>query len=323
MSQAVPILIGIDLGGTNVRAGAVSPKGELLNWSETLIEARRGPQAGVERIAALVETVAAGRQILAIGIGATGPIDRERGAIQNPYTLPTWEDVDIVGPLSQRFGVPVELENDADAAALGEWWRGAGQGVKRLAMVTVGTGIGYALVLDGRIHRGTGGWHPEGGHMRLDPNGPSCYCGANGCWESLAAGPAIARDLQAAARQQPTRMLELAGGEIEKIDAAVMAEAARLGDPLALEWTARLGTIYGLGLANILLLVLPDTIVLGGGVMRSFDLFEASLRATAARTVPIVPAGQVKILAAQLGQQAGVLGAAHAALDLYQEKVTS
>lgn len=320
MSAAPEITVGVDLGGTNVRAGAVTAEGQLLEWAETLIEARRGPQAGVERIASLVEKVSAGRKLLAVGIGATGPIDRQRGAIQNPYTLPTWEDVDIVQPLRQAFGVPVALENDADAAALGEWWQGAGRGVQRLLAVTVGTGIGTAFIYRGHIYRGVEGWHGEGGHMRLDPNGPPCYCGGRGCWESLAAGPAIARDLQAAVRQKPSsRMLELAGGEVSRVDAAVMAQAARQGDPLALEWTARLGAIYGMGLVNLILLLLPDAIVLGGGVMRSFDLFEEPIRAAAASVQPVVPAERVTIQPAQLGQQAGVLGAARAALDLLQE----
>ena len=115
-----------------------------------------------------------------------------RGTINNPYTLPTWEDVPIVDFLVDRFGVPVSLENDADAAALGEYWQGAGRDVQRLCAVTVGTGIGTAYILHGKIVRGNGGWHPEGGHMIIDPSGPQCYCGAKGCWESLASGSAIA-----------------------------------------------------------------------------------------------------------------------------------
>ncbi len=311
------LLIGIDLGGTNVRAGAVTRDGRLLAARETPIEARRGPQAGLEKIAGLAASVAqeTGGRPLAIGIGATGPVDPRLGTIHNPFTLPTWEDVDIVSPLRQRFGIPVVLENDADAAALGESWQGAGQGQARLLMVTVGTGVGTAFILNGEIYRGIEGFHGEGGHILLDPSGPECYCGGRGCLESLAAGPAIARQARDLAARQPTLLLDLAGGDPQKIDARLVANAARQGDALALQVLDRAATYLGQGLVTMILLTLPDCIVLTGGVMRSFDLLEARLRAVLHQHNVLAPTDRVQLSLARLGQQAGMVGAARAALQ--------
>jgi glucokinase len=314
MSQ--PAYIGIDLGGTNVRAGVVTLDGALKKWRDVPIEARQGPEAGLSRIIRLIEQVSAEADIRpeAIGIGSTGPVDRQRGAIQNPYTLPTWEDVDITSPLSRHFGAPVTLENDADAAALGESWMGAGRGLARQLMVTVGTGIGTGVILDGRIYRGAGGVHPEGGHIPVDPSGPLCYCGARGCWESLASGPAIGVQARELAVREPTTLLQRAGNEPEKIDAALVAAAARAGDPLALKIVERATTYLGLGLVILLHLFLPDGVIFTGGVMRSYGLYEARLHEIIKQHAVVSPLDQIPLRMAQLGQQAGIYGAARAAM---------
>ncbi len=312
-------VIGIDLGGTNVRAGILDRSGKLLGWAETPIEAARGPQAGLERTAGLVEQVrqAAGAvELLGIGIGSTGPVDREKGAIQNPYTLPTWEDVDIVSPLAQRFGVPVTIENDADAAALGEYWMGAGRGASRLYMVTLGTGVGTAFICDGLLYRGANGVHLEGGHMLLDPSGPECYCGGRGCLESLASGPAIAQYAREQARQRSTRLRDLVQGDLERIDARLVSQAAADGDPLAREAMERAAYYLGLGLVNLIHLFFPDVIVLGGGGMKSYPLFKPTLDALIQRHAVMMPADQVRLELARLDQRAGVVGAGYAILEI-------
>jgi glucokinase len=316
------IFIGIDIGGTNVRVGAVTLEGELLASQDSPIEARLGPQAGVEKISSLITRVTqqAGGWLQAIGIGSTGPVDRDLGAIQNPYTLPTWENVDIVGMLRDKFHVPATIENDADAAALGESWMGAGRGLPRLIMVTVGTGVGTAFIQNGLIYRGTGGVHCEGGHMILDPSGPECYCGAKGCWESLASGTAVGAFAREQAILHPTLMTELAECGLKRIDAAIAAEAARRGDPLARGIFDQTADYIGLGLVNLILLFLPDCIVLTGGVMRSFDLMEARIRAVIGRHNIMVPADKVALRMAGLGQQAGMIGAARAAMLHVDEK---
>ncbi|MBA4399865.1 MAG: glucokinase [Anaerolinea sp.] len=313
-----PIVIGIDLGGTNVRVGAVTPSGELLASDKAPIKARRGPQYGLTRIIELVEQVRAStgeRPLLGIGVGSTGPIDRERGMVKNPYTLPTWENVSILEPLREHFGVPAVLENDADVAALGEAWLGAGRGVDRLAAVTVGTGIGTAFIYRGQIYRGFGDHHGEGGHMLLDPNGPECYCGGRGCWEMLAAGPAIGRLAREASAREPGLMLELAGGDLQKLAAHHVVAAARQGDPVALKVADQVGMYLAWGMVNLVALLMPECVVLSGGVMESFDLFEPEFRRVFYRHNVMSPVEQIHIAHAQLGSQAGILGAARAILN--------
>jgi glucokinase len=312
-------LIGIDLGGTNVRAGAVTSDGRLLHWKDAPIEAARGPQAGLQTVTRLVDEVIAqaGQPVLALGIGSTGPLDRRRGCIQNPYTLPGWEDVDIVTPLRERFDVPVALENDADAAALGESWAGSGQGVKRLIMLTIGTGVGYALILNGEIYRGLGDEHPEGGHIIIEPSGPECYCGAHGCLESLVAGPAIARFARESEEAKTSPFLQKSASE--KIDAATIFEGARYGDTFCQSVVDRTGNYIALGLVNIIMTTLPDCIVLTGGLLHSYDLLESKICATLTKYDVIVPASKVQIQLSQLGQQAGLYGAARAAQLLLME----
>jgi glucokinase len=317
------LLIGIDLGGTNLRVGTITPHGELLEVISEPIEAAQGPQAGIDKTSRMIEALlhrSSKHTLLGIGIGATGPVIRERGTIQNPYTLPTWEDVDIVTPIRERFSVPVSLENDADAAALGESWVGAGRGMHRMAAVTIGTGIGTALIVDGKVYRGVDGWHPEGGHMVIDPAGPPCYCGSNGCWESLMAGPAIARRAQIAADQQGGRMLSLAGGVLDNIDARILIQAAHEGDFPARRVVEELSTYLRLGLVNIIMLYLPDGIVLSGGVMRSYDAFSAGIEEALCRHGAVVPIRRVKIIKTQIEGQSGVIGAARSVLNLIEEQ---
>lgn len=222
--------------------------------------------------------------------------------------------------LRERFGIPVTIENDADAAALGKSWMGAGQGLPRLVMATIGTGVGTAFIQNGRIYRGMDGVHCEGGHMILDSSGPECYCGAKGCWESLASGTAIGAYAREQATSIPTLMTKLAEGDIQRIDAAIVAQAARRGDPLAIEIINRSADYIGLGLVNLIALFLPECIVLTGGVMRSFDLMEARIRLVIGRHNVMAPADRVALLMASLGQQAGMIGAARAAMLHIEEK---
>lgn len=321
MNHAKGILIGMDLGGTNLRAGAVTLDGQLLYWQDARIEAARGSEAGLQTIKQLVSEILAevDQPPVALGVGSTGPLDRQRGSIQNPYTLPGWEDVEIVRPLQEWFGVPVALENDADAAALGESWVGAGKGVSRMGMVTIGTGVGTSLILDGEIYRGLGGEHPEGGHIVIDPSGPECYCGAHGCWESLVAGPAIAQFARDADGLNSSILYAECRGNPQKIDARMVFNAARRGDALCVRLVERTADYIGLGLVSLMMLTLPDCIVLTGGILRSYDLLEARIRSVIARHNVIIPATKVKIQQAGLVQGAGVYGAARAAQSLLME----
>ncbi len=309
-----PVVVGVDLGGTIVRGGAITSQGELRALKEVAIQAHHGPEAGLARITELIDDAVgeANGTLLGIGIGCTGPLDVVRGVIQNPFTLPTWEDVPVLAQLESAFNVPVSLENDADTAALGEYWLGAGRGVSRLYAVTVGTGIGAAFVQDGQILRGLNSFHPEGGHQVIDPNGPLCYCGSRGCLESLASGPAIARQAQQALPDFPdTCLLQMAHGDPERIDARMVAQAARLGDSLALGVVDRAAHYLSLGLVNVVMLFMPEALVLSGGVMKSADLFIPAIQRAMESISGYVPSLQMRILQAQLGYYAGMYGAAY------------
>lgn len=314
MSQT-EFVIGIDLGGTNVRAALVGRQGEIKAYAQAPIEAARGAEAGIQRIQNLIRQVmeqAGVERIAGIGFGSTGPLDREKGFIQNPYTLPGWENVDVRTPLSQAFDAPLVLENDADAAALGEAWLGSGKGTSRFALVTVGTGVGSAFILDGQIYRGMGGEHPEAGHQVLDPNGPPCYCGARGCLESLASGPAIAESARRAIPQHPESLLARLAQNGNPLDAVQVVEAARQGDELAQKIVRQAAEYLGLGLVNIILFYLPECIALGGGVMKNYDLFLPPIQQALSEHHVVVPTRRVRITPASLGNKAGVLGAARA-----------
>jgi glucokinase len=307
------VIIGIDLGGTIVRAGAFNAEGSLLVVHETPIEAARGPEVGLGKIQGLIEQVLAecGTQsLVGIGIGSTGPLDPIQGIINNPFTLPTWENVPIVEWLQRSFNVPVTLENDADSAALGEYWQGAGRETQRLYAVTVGTGIGTALIVDGQIYRGLAGSHPEGGHMVLDPSGPLCYCKMHGCWEILCAGPAIERQAREA-DLTGSRLLEMSEGDREKISARMVFEAARLGDAATLAIVEKVSAYFALAILNIAILFAPDMIVLSGGVMRSVDFFLPRIGQTMQDYREMVPAHRIQIVPAQLGYYAGLYGSAY------------
>lgn len=307
------VVVGIDLGGTIVRAGAFDAQGKMCVVRETPIEAARGPEPGLRKMQGLVEQVWAesgAHRLAGIGIGSTGPVDPIRGVINNPFTLPTWENVRVIEWMEKAFRVPVTLENDADVAALGEYWQGAGQSARRLYAVTVGTGVGTALILDGEIYRGLDGSHPEGGHMVLDPSGPFCYCKMRGCWESLCAGPAIERQAREA-ELAGSRLLEMAAGECEKIDARMVFEAARSGDQVALSLVDTFTKYFIQGILNVCILFVPDLIVLSGGILRSADLFMPRLEQVLQNYTEMVPAHRVQVIPAKLGYHAGLYGAAY------------
>ncbi|MEO8356629.1 MAG: ROK family protein [Chloroflexota bacterium] len=311
MSQQVAI--GMDIGGTLVRVGAFDSDGKLLGQREASL-ASIGPDHGLRLIEQLIQKTldsVNSSSLLGIGIGCTGPLDTVYGLINNPYTLEGWRNVPIVERLNKTFNIPVRLENDADAAALGECWQGAGREAKRLYAVTVGTGVGTSLIVDGKIYRGVDGSHPEGGHQLIDPQGPECYCGHRGCWESLISGTAITSAARIAMNNEQLTAL----GDPSQLDASVIAEAARAGNPAALAIMQKAARDFSLGILNIISLFVPDVLVLSGGVMKSADLFLPTLEEALKTPHPMVPFDRVHILPAKLGYYAGLYGGAYMILN--------
>lgn len=288
---------GVDIGGTKIAVALVDPAGVIHARRTFPTEAHLGFDRAVQQLG---DAIIALRQspgtteLTGIGIGCAGPVDPLAGLINNPYTLTGWDHCDIVSPLHRRFGVPVRLENDADAAALGEAWIGAGRDTNPLALLTFGTGIGGATIINDRIHRGVRGEHPEIGHIPVDPEGPPCYCGISGCLESIASGTA----LTAAARA-----LGIA-------DARELFAAADTGNPAAQAAVHRAVEATAVGAWTLCHTILPQRIVLGGGIMDTeFERFAVAVRARLAAATQFTPTS-VDIVPASLGNDAGLIGAA-------------
>jgi glucokinase len=313
--------IGIDIGGTNVRVGMVTSSGQCLYSKEIPILAAQGPAKGIQRITNLIEEVIAHTKLQpsAIGIGATGLIDLDRGAIINPWTLPTWDDVVIVKPLQDHFGIPVWLENDADAAAMGENWVGAGEGYRHVTMFTFGTGVGTANVINGQVYRGHLNTHTEGGHLPLDPNGPECFCGGNGCWEVLCAGPGIAAITKARVVNTHSMLLTMVSS-VDDITSEMVVEAARKGDEFSQTILKETARYIGLGIVSYMWILLPDCVVLGGGIIRSYDLLQDEVERVIKQHSKVYPIHQLPIRVAKLGQLAGVIGGARCAINQFYKE---
>ncbi len=294
----------VDIGGTKIAAGMVGESGQVLARAECPTEPERGLADGLARIVDMLRRAAAqaGGEPAGIGIGCTGPVDPLAGTIGDVEFLHGWEGADIAGELSRAFNVPAAIENDADAAALGEASWGAGQGAHAFLYLTVSTGIGAGLVIDGRLYRGVDGAHPEIGHHVIDPSGPACFCGAHGCWESLASGPAMARWYQA---NTPNAV-----SSPQLLDARGICEAAQNHDPVARAAVERESYYLGLGLANVITLFTPDVIALGGGLMHSRHLFWNKIQEVIGETCGLVPYHKTRLVTTKLGAEAGLVGAA-------------
>lgn len=290
----------VDIGGTKIAVGVVTSDGQILARVEFPTHAHLGPQAALERIKESLTTTLAstGTTLHAIGVGCTGPVDPVAGLVGDVALLPGWQGFALVSSFQKSFQIPVALENDCDAAALAEAKWGSGAGLARFLYVSLSTGIGAALVLDGQIYRGANGIHPELGHMTIDASGPQCYCGSRGCWESLASGTAIAHWHN----RQSNGMLQLKARQIFAL--------ARNRDSLAANTVLRFTNYLGIGLGNLVTLYAPQRIALGGGLMLSYDLFLAQAQAQAFARSGLIPPNTVSIVHATFGTNAGLIGAA-------------
>jgi glucokinase len=258
----------------------------------------------------LARQVLQGEQPEAIGVSFGGPVDSQAGRVRLSHHVPGWEDAPLAQRLQAEFGCPVLVDNDANVAALGEFRFGAGRGCHSLMYITVSTGVGGGWILEGKIWHGADGMAGEIGHTIVDPNGPRCLCGKRGCLERLASGPYLAEDARQRLRSQPesgARLVELAGGDLESISGKLVAQAAALGDPLALELLDRAAWALGTGIGNAANLVNPGRFILGGGVTQSGERFWSGVRSAAHQTA--LPEVNFEILPAELGDDAPLWGA--------------
>ena len=298
------MIAAVDIGGTKIAVGIVDDAGKVLSRTQSLVKTDLAYSLLLDLIANMLRTAArdAGAEITGIGIGSTGivlPLTGEFGDVQ---FFPQWQGKRPVEDLARIFKVSAAIENDGDAGALAEAAWGAGKGKTRLVYVTFGTGIGGGMILDGELYRGVDGAHPECGHHVVDLSGPECCCGFRGCWETVAAGPAITAWMETQAPADYPHRNDLSARRI--------CELARQGDRLAIEAVKRHAYYLGLGLANLINLFTPDVIVLAGSVMKSADLFLDGAREVIRQGCRFVPAEKTELALASLGDDANLIGAA-------------
>jgi glucokinase len=306
----VTLTCGVDVGATKILGGVVDEAGTVVDelWA-------RSPATDVEAIevaiAGLVNLLASRHEVAAVGVGAAGYIDRARSRVMFAPNL-AWRDLELGAELEERVHLPVVVENDANAAAWGEFTFGAGEDVDDLLLVTVGTGVGGGVVLDGRLHRGAFGVGGEIGHMRVVPGGILCGCGNLGCLEAYGSGTALVRGAREAAGSPAARgLLDRADGEPAAITGSLITECAQAGDSFAIEQLAALGTWLGEGIASLAAVLDPAVVVIGGGVSAAGDLLLDPIRAAFGRQLtgrghrPLA-----EIRPATLGNRAGFIGAA-------------
>ncbi|MBB3999530.1 ROK family protein [Aureimonas pseudogalii] len=306
--------IGIDLGGTQVRAAAIERDGTILERRTAPTDRAGGVAGVVAQMEALIAGVRSPRT-RAVGIGIPGAFDAARGTVLDIPALPGWTDIPLSDIVEARTGLPTVLENDAKIAALGEWRSGGGRGLANFAYVTVSTGIGGGIVLENRLIRGHRGLAGEVGHTRITDRSAPCSCGHQGCWEAVASGTALARAAQAAVTLEPaSRLATLAGAR--PATGEDVTQAARDRCPVAGQVLREEAAWLAAGFVNVQHLYAPERIVMGGGVSKALDLMLADIRrGMRERLLPghAVP----EIVAAQLGDDAGLVGAAYRALELW------
>jgi glucokinase len=303
------IAIGIDLGGTQVRAALVGARGEVIARAEERTDAMAGPDRVLAQIGALADGLTADvgtARVVGIGISTPGPIDTISGIARDIPTLAGFADFPLKAELQKRFGVPVSLENDGIAAAIGEWQFGAGRGLENLVYVTVSTGLGGGVIADGRVLRGRKGMAGHIGHMSVMPDGALCLCGNRGCFEAYGSGTAFtrrARDRAFACTE--TRL----GAEGAAVDSRAVFAAARSGDALANTLIDEEAEILGRGFTSLLHIFSPDVIIMGGGLSHEFERLHPGIQRYIAEWA--MPAFKdVRVVCAALGQNSGLIGAA-------------
>jgi glucokinase len=309
--------IGIDLGGTNLRAAiADTDTGQIYHQRKWPTLAAEGQEAVIKRIVQLIrELTQAGGvdcDIKGVGIGVPGTPDIETGVIQFLPNLPgKWLNVPLQAIIEEQVKRPVALLNDVRAITLGEWKFGAGRGVDTLACIAIGTGIGGGVVVNGQFHLGLGGTAGEFGHHVVELNGLPCGCGGRGCLELYASGPAIAAmGVKEVMHGHTTRIGELVDHDLNRIDAGTVVRAALDGDPVARGILQRAGMYLGIAVGNILGVISPQKVIFGGGVSQAGDLLLRPIVQTVNERVHVIPLQKVEFALAELGINGGLIGAA-------------
>jgi glucokinase len=314
----VRLIVGVDLGGTTIVVGTLPEDGSAVHGLVSeLTPVQLGPDGVVERILAMIREsvdrsraeLGSGAEIAGVGIGAPGPLDTRRGLVIVAPNL-GWHDMPLLDRVAAATGYDAALDNDANCATLGEWWRGAAQGGSVVAGFTIGTGIGGGIVLDGKIFHGASDVAAEMGHMTIDVTGRRCKCGNYGCLEAYASGPAIAaRTVEELEAGTPSSIPPLVEGDLARVTAQTVYQAAQEGDALALEIVRDTARFLGAGIANVVNMLNPDVVVVTGGVTKAGDRLFGPLRVEVARRAFRPAVAACRIVPGGLPGTAGVYGA--------------
>ena len=314
------LILGIDLGGSKILAAVVSHLGRVVSSHESVTPATEGRDVVIQCIvdsacAALEKAHVAASEICAVGIGAAGISNPEAGILFTSPHLPGWRNVLLRDIIQDRLGQKTFLTNDANAAALGELYFGAARNFRNFIYITISTGIGGGIVVDGKIYTGAIGIAGEVGHMTIDDKGPICECGNRGCWETLASGTAMAREAKLRiSKGVKTSILEYAEGNIENVTPQAVQRAAEEGDKLAKALITQTAYYIGVGLASLINIFNPELIVIGGGLSNLGDILLEPAYKTAEKRAYKEAFQAVRFASAELGRNSGVVGAATFAL---------
>jgi glucokinase len=315
------VIAGIDIGGTKIAVAVATPAGERIADFRLPTEVQISADSMVEKVSqAIAEKVETGKsRLAAIGVGCPGPLDVEKGLVMSPSNLLDWNNFPIVKLFQDRFDVPVVLENDANAAAVGEYVYGAGRGFKNIVYITISTGVGGGIIINGEILHGVGWGAGELGHTIVQPDGTPCNCGSKGCLETVCAGVHIARRARnRLANGEPSLMNEMVSNASE-VTAKTVIEAARREDKVASEIWTETCRFLAVGIGNVITLIAPQVVIIGGGVASVGDMLFAPLKSFLPEFVSMVPLEKVAILPAELGGDSGVYGALALAKQAFSE----
>jgi glucokinase len=307
-------IIGIDLGGTFIKAGAVSNEGELLYETSLPSNAEIDPQAVVRQIVHATEIIKnqfPKSKVLGVGIGSPGMVDLDGGTVKNPPNLANWGVFRLGDAIGKLIEEPIKVENDANAAAVGELKFGAGKGIRNFIMITLGTGVGGGIIVNGEVFRGEAGGAGEIGHTTIDYNGPLCGCGNHGCVEAYVGQKYLSRRVAEQLKSHPDSLInQLIGGDTERLEPKVISDAANKGDKFALDVWKETGMYIGIALSSAINILDIPTIIVGGGVAKAGKPLIDSIRDTVmSRAFPSVKP-RVRVLSGKLQNSAGILGAA-------------
>lgn len=312
--------IGVDIGGTSVKLGLIDGKGKILLRDSFSTKGVPGKAAFIEKLCDHVRTLSSeagrrGLKLSGVGIGAPGPIDVERGFVYSFPNIPGWENTPFKKILVKKLKMPVFVDNDANVMAMAEFYFGAGRGSKNMIALTLGTGVGGGMVIDGRLFHGSTFSAAEIGHFQINEDGPLCACGNRGCIEAYVGNGYIVRDvlkrLKGGRKSLLTRWIK----EGKELSPKLIKDAARAGDRFSKEFWVETGEKLGTALAGLANILNPDRIVLGGGVAQEAEILFGAVRRTIAKKAFPIAARSAKVMPAKLGAEAGLVGAAALALS--------